>query len=149
GFRHHSLRRRLRPRQYLCKDSQPGEAEMSLTIAHSVVAPTRLARRIAATIVIIYAIVSMVPLAWILMTGFKTPPDSIAYPPKLLSPPSLEGYCTLFTTRTRQPADYIQPLGPPQSICDEITRKRDMVIAGPSNYVPRFWNSLIISFGST
>jgi multiple sugar transport system permease protein len=121
----------------------------ALTTAHSVVAPTPLARRVAATIVIIYAVVSMIPLAWILMTGFKTPPDSIAYPPKLVFQPSLEGYCNLFTTRTRQTADYIQSLGPPQSTCDEITRKRDMVIAGPSNYVPRFWNSLIIAFGST
>ncbi len=112
-------------------------------------APTPLARRVAATIVIIYAVVSMIPLAWILMTGFKTPPDSIAYPPKLVFQPSLEGYCNLFTTRTRQTADYIQSLGPPRSTCDEITRKRDMVIAGPSNYVPRFWNSLIIAFGST
>jgi multiple sugar transport system permease protein len=124
-------------------------SQATLTSAHSVVAPTPLARRIAATIVIIYAVISMVPLAWILMTGFKTPPDSIAYPPKLVFQPSLEGYCNLFTTRTRQTADYIQALGPPQSTCDEITRKRDMVIAGPSNYVPRFWNSLIIAFGST
>jgi len=121
----------------------------ALTTAHSVVAPTPLSRRIAATLVIVYAVISMIPLAWILMTGFKTPPDSIAYPPKLVFQPSLEGYCNLFTTRTRQPADYIQSLGPPQSTCDEITRKRDMVIAGPSNYVPRFWNSLVIAFGST
>ena len=121
----------------------------ALTTAHSVVAPTPLSRRIAATIVILYAVVSMIPLAWILMTGFKTPPDSIAYPPKLVFEPSLEGYCNLFTTRTRQTADYVQSLGPPQTTCDEITRKRDMVIAGHSNYVPRFWNSLIIAFGST
>src|SRR5262245_19829247 len=121
----------------------------ALTSAHSVVAPTQLARRIAATIVIIYAVVSMIPLVWILMTGFKTPPDSIAYPPRVVFQPSFEGYCNLFTTRTRQTADYIQSLGAPQSTCDEITRKRDMVIAGPSNYVPRFWNSLIIAFGST
>jgi multiple sugar transport system permease protein len=121
----------------------------ALTSAHSVVAPTRLAKRIAATIVIVYALVAMIPLAWILMTGFKTPPDSIAYPPKLVFAPSLEGYCNLFTTRTRQTADYIRSLGPPNSTCDEITRRRDMVIAGPSNYVPRFWNSLVIAFGST
>ena len=24
-----------------------------------------------------------------------------------------------------------------------------MVVAGPSNYVPRFWNSVVIAFGST
>ena len=75
----------------------------ALTTAHSVVAPSPLSRRIAATIVILYAIVSMVPLAWILMTGFKTPPDSIAYPPKILFEPSVEGYVNLFTTRSRQP----------------------------------------------
>ena len=34
-------------------------------------------------------------------------------------------------------------------ICDRITRERDMVIAGPSNYAPRFLNSLIIAFGTT
>ena len=37
----------------------------ALTTAHSVVAPTPLAKRIAATIVILYALVSMIPLAWI------------------------------------------------------------------------------------
>lgn len=122
---------------------------VSLTTAHSVVAPSALSKRIAGSLVILYALVSMIPLAWILMTGFKTPPDSIAYPPKLVFAPSLEGYCNLFTTRTRQTQDYITALGAPQTECDEITRKRDMVIAGPSNYVPRFWNSLIIASGST
>ena len=53
-------------------------------------------------IVILYALVSMVPLIWIVLTGFKTPPDSISYPPKVLFQPSLEGYVNLFTTRTRQ-----------------------------------------------
>jgi multiple sugar transport system permease protein len=41
------------------------------------------------------------PLAWIFSTGFKTPPDSIAYPPKVIFEPTLEGYVNLFTTRTR------------------------------------------------
>ena len=63
--------------------------------------------------------------------------------------PSLEGYCNLFTTRTRQTQDYIDALGPPRSACDRITRSRDMVIAGPSNYLPRFINSVVIAFGST
>ncbi|TIO37742.1 MAG: carbohydrate ABC transporter permease, partial [Mesorhizobium sp.] len=33
--------------------------------------------------------------------------------------------------------------------CDETVRKRNMVIAGPSNFMPRFINSVIIAFGST
>ncbi|MGO6906885.1 carbohydrate ABC transporter permease, partial [Rhizobium ruizarguesonis] len=79
----------------------------------------------------------------------KSPPDSISYPPKIVFTPSLEGYCNLFTTRTRQTPDYIASLPAPAGACDEVTRKRNMVIAGPSNFVPRFVNSLVIAFGST
>jgi multiple sugar transport system permease protein len=121
----------------------------ALTQAHSVVAPTALARRVAATVVIIYALVTMIPLVWIALTSFKTPPDSIAYPPKLLFQPSLEGYCNLFTTRTRQTPEYIASLPPAATECDKIVRTRNMVIAGPSNVVQRFTNSIIIAFGST
>ena len=117
--------------------------------AHSVVEPSSASKRIAGAIVIVYALVSMIPLFWIFATGWKTPPDSISYPPKLVFGPSLEGYCNLFTTRTRQTPEYILGLGPPKSVCDRITRERDMVIAGASNYAPRFINSLIIAFGST
>jgi multiple sugar transport system permease protein len=117
--------------------------------AYSVVTPGRWAKRIAMALVIVYALVTMIPLAWIFATGFKSPPDSIAYPPKIFSAPTLEGYCNLFTTRTRQTAEYIESLGPPTGLCDRIVRERQMVIAGPSRYWPRFWNSLVIAFGST
>src|SRR4051812_30554773 len=121
----------------------------ALSTAHSVVEPSRSAKQVAGTLVILYAFISMVSLLWIFATGWKTPPDSISYPPKVIFSPSLEGYCNLFTTRTRQTSEYIQALGPPQGICDKVTRQREMVIAGPSNYMPRFVNSLIIAFGST
>ena len=61
---------------------------------------------------LLYALVTMVPLAWIVLTGFKTPPDSISYPPKVLFEPSIEGYCNLFTTRSRQTQEYIAALPP-------------------------------------
>ena len=115
----------------------------------SVVEPSPASRRIAGFIIVLYALISMIPLAWIVMTSLKSPPDSISYPPKVMFTPTLEGYCNLFTTRTRQTPEYIQSLGPPQTTCDEITRNRNMVIAGPSNYWPRFQNSIIIAFGST
>ncbi len=119
------------------------------TQAHSVVAPTPLSRRISALLVIVYALVTMIPLLWIILTSFKTPDDSIAYPPKLLFQPSLEGYCNLFTTRTRQTPEYIATLPPATTECDTVVRSRNMVIAGPSNVIPRFVNSIIIAFGST
>ncbi len=117
--------------------------------AHSVVEPTPTVKRIAGTIVILYALVTVIPLAWIFLTSIKSPPDSISYPPKVIFTPTIEGFCNLFTTRTRQTPDYIQSLPAPTSTCDEITRRRNMVIAGPSNYWPRFGNSLVIAFGST
>jgi multiple sugar transport system permease protein len=119
------------------------------TTAHSVVEPGTASKAIAGTLVVLYAMVSMIPLFWIFVTGFKTPPDSISYPPKIVFQPTLEGYCNLFTTRTRQTPEYIQSLGEPTGVCDEITRSRNMVIAGPSNYLPRFVNSVVIAFGST
>ena len=67
--------------------------------AHSVAEPSRWSKRLASLIVAAYAIVAILPLLWIFLTGFKTPPDSIAYPPKILFEPSVEGYVNLFTTR--------------------------------------------------
>jgi multiple sugar transport system permease protein len=122
---------------------------VAIATAHSVTDRGRRAKRVACALVILYAIATLVPLAWIFLTSFKSPPDSISYPPKVVFRPTLEGYCNLFTTRTHQTAEYIASLPAPTSRCDEITRSRNMVIAGPSNYLPRFVNSLLIAFGST
>jgi multiple sugar transport system permease protein len=119
------------------------------TAAHSIVEPSRLAKRAAGVIVILYALVSMIPLIWIVLTSFKTPPDSISYPPKILFQPSLEGYVNLFTTRTRQTSSFIATLPPAETWYDRLVRSRNMVIAGPSKYLPRYINSLVIGFGST
>jgi len=124
-------------------------APRGISTAHSIAEPSARAKWIAAVLVVIYAVVSMVPLVWIFLTGFKSPPDSISYPPKVIFAPTLEGYCNLFTTRTRQTPEYVKSLPPANDLCDEITRQRNMVIAGRSNYAPRFLNSLIIAFGST
>jgi multiple sugar transport system permease protein len=121
----------------------------SVNSAHSVVEPSLTSKRVASAIVILYALITLIPLAWIFLTSIKSPPDSISYPPKIVFTPSLEGYCNLFTTRTRQTPEYIAALPEPVGTCDEVTRKRNMVIAGPSNFLPRFVNSLVIAFGST
>jgi multiple sugar transport system permease protein len=117
--------------------------------ACSVVEPTRLSRRIAAVMVISYALVALIPLAWIFLTGFKTPADAIAYPPRVLFEPSLEGYVNLFTNRSRQSPEYMASLPPPETWHEALVRKRNMVITGPSRFAGRYLNSIIIGFGST
>jgi multiple sugar transport system permease protein len=120
-----------------------------ISTAHSVVEPSSRTRWFAGIVVALYALVTIIPLAWIIMTGFKTPADAISYPPKVVFSPSVEGYCNLFTTRSRQTPEYIASLPPVNGTCEQIAREQKMVVAGPSNFIPRFTNSLIIAFGST
>lgn len=117
--------------------------------AHSIVEPKPWTKRISGLVVIAYALITMLPLIWIFMTGFKTPPDSISYPPKVIFEPSLEGYVNLFTTRSRQSDEYLQSLPTATTWYDKLVRSRSMVIAGPSKFGQRFLNSVVIGFGST
>src|SRR4029453_116732 len=103
-----------------------------ITHAHSVIQPSRLSQRLAGGVVILYAVITMVPLAWIFLTGFKSGPDSIASPPKVLFQPTAEGYCNLFTTRSRQAPEYIAQLPPAAGVCDAFARTNNMVVVGAS-----------------
>ena len=118
-------------------------------IAHSIVESSPRAKAFAASVVILYAVITIVPLLWIGATAFKSPSDSIAYPPKVFFEPSLEGYVNLFTVRSRQTPEFIASLPPAETWYERLVRSHNMVIAGPSKVVPRFFNSLIIGFGST
>ncbi len=111
--------------------------------------PSRRQKWVAGTLVVVYALVTILPLVWIIATGFKSPSDAIAYPPKVVFEPTLEGYVNLFTTRTRVSEEDFAALPPPSSWYEQIVRDSGLVIAGPSRYGARFANSLIIGFGST
>ena len=111
--------------------------------------PSASSRRIAAFLVILYASIALIPMALIVSTAFKSVTDAISYPPKVLVEPSLEGFVNLFTQRTRQSAEYLKTLPPPKTWYEEIVRKRQMVIAGPSRFIHRFVNSIVIGFGAT
>ena len=116
--------------------------------AYSITEPSTRQHWIAGILVVLYAAITMIPLLWIIATGFKSPSDAISYPPKVFFEPTVEGYVNLFTTRTRQTEEYLAA-NPPQTWYEEIVRQYDMVIVGPSRYGERFLNSVIIGFGST
>jgi len=111
--------------------------------------PTPLARFIAGTIILAYAIITILPLLWIGLTAFKSQSDAVAYPPKLFFTPTLEGFVDLFTVQTHQTHDFIAKLPPPTTWYEKMARDNEMVIAGPSRVVERFTNSILIGFGST
>ncbi len=117
--------------------------------AWSVTEPSSKMKWFAGTLVVLYAVITMIPLIWIIATGFKSPADAISYPPKVLFAPTVEGYVNLFTTRTRVSPEALAELPPPQGFAERIVRQYNMVIAGPSRFGERFANSVIIGFGST
>ncbi len=43
--------------------------------AHSVVEPSGAIKRIAGVVVVDYALLTLIPLVWIVLTRFKTPPE--------------------------------------------------------------------------
>ncbi len=117
--------------------------------AHSVVDASARTKWISGVIVVVYALVTITPLLWIFLTSFKTSADAVAYPPKVFSQPSLEGYCNLFNISSRQTPEFMASLPPPEGYCAKVARDRGMVIAGPSKTPGRLMNSLVIGFGST
>lgn len=117
--------------------------------AYSITEPSPRQKWIAGSLVVLYAVITILPLLWIIATSFKSPADAIAYPPKVVFEPTLEGYVNLFTTRSRATPEALEALGPPEAWYDAIVRQYGMVISGPSRYGERFLNSVIIGFGST
>ncbi len=79
--------------------------------AYSPTEPSTRQKWIAGALVILYAVITILPLVWIIATGFKSPSDAIAYPPKVVFEPTLEGYVNLFTTRTRVTNETLEELG--------------------------------------
>jgi multiple sugar transport system permease protein len=121
----------------------------SLSTAHSVVEASSRTKWISGVIVVVYALITITPLAWIFLTSFKTSADAIAYPPKVFSKLSLEGYCNLFNINTRQTPEFMASLPAADGYCAKVARERGMVIAGQSKTPGRLMNSLVIGFGST
>ncbi|WP_075214429.1 carbohydrate ABC transporter permease [Mongoliimonas terrestris] len=114
----------------------------------SVTEPSPTQKWVAGTLVALYALVALMPLVWIIATGFKSPSDAIAYPPKLLFEPTVEGYVNLFTTQTRATPEALAA-NPPETWYERIVAENNQTIVGPSRFGERFLNSVIIGFGST
>ena len=47
----------------------------------SITEPSKRQKWTAGILVVGYALITIMPLVWILMTGFKSPADAISYPP--------------------------------------------------------------------
>ena len=116
--------------------------------SYSITEPSPSQKWIAGILVVGYAIITILPLLWIITTGFKSQNEAIAYPPEVLFQPTLEGYVNLFTTQTRAAPGQLEA-NPPGTWYEELAAERGMIVVGPSRFGGRFLNSVIIGFGST
>lgn len=107
-----------------------------------------------ALVVVLVALIMLIPIFVMVITAFKSRPDVTASPPKVIFQPTLEGFLYLFTDRAviapGRMAEFERraaagELGP----FDLLALSSGQEITGPSNFVGRIINSLIIAGAST
>lgn len=104
-----------------------------------------------ALVALAVAVVFLIPIFWMSTTAFKPREDILSIPPKVFFKPSLEGFVSLFTVRSTMTKTQMEEY---QSRTDlkwyeKIALKRGLAVVGPSQYLNRLKNSLIIAGTST
>jgi multiple sugar transport system permease protein len=110
------------------------------------------AQSIRASVTVMLAALTLIPVVWMGMTAFKSYPDAVASPPKVIFKPTMEGVVTLLTKRRafmseEQKTEYAQSKN--LNWADKLMLKSGQAIIGQSEYVNRLKNSLIIAVAST
>lgn len=108
-------------------------------------------RRLRITLAIVLAVIGLIPVFWMASTAFKSRADTIAVPPKVLFSPTLEGFVNLLTDRAVLSRLRLERMQEQTDLAwyDRIALENGQRITGPSPYVARLRNSVIIAGSST
>jgi multiple sugar transport system permease protein len=112
----------------------------------------RFLKNLRAVLVVILAIVALIPVFIMGITAFKTRADVVTVPPKLIFQPTLEGIVFLLTERSQlSKARQVEAEKNRENLglFERIALDNGQVVNGPSDFVMRLRNSLIIAGGST
>ena len=114
----------------------------------------RRASVVRALVVIAVALIMLIPVFVMGITAFKTRPDVVASPPLIFFKPTLEGFMFLFTDRAvvssgRLAESQQRAQAGQMNIFEELAFENGQEITGPSPYVGRITNSIIIAGLST
>jgi multiple sugar transport system permease protein len=115
---------------------------------------SRFSHGMRAIIVIVIAIVILIPIFVMVNTAFKTRPEVVSVPPKVIYTPTLEGFVLLLTERAIASPATLEQLQAAAAegelgLFDRIALESGQEITGPSQYVTRLRNSVIIAGLST
>jgi multiple sugar transport system permease protein len=111
----------------------------------------RLLRTLRALVVVLLALVGMIPVLAIGVTAFKSRAEVVQVPPTILKDPTIEGFIFLLTERAQLPASTRDAYIERQDLnaIQRAAAERGQEILGPSDYVFRLRNSVIIAGVST
>ncbi len=114
----------------------------------------RLTGAVRAVAVLVIAILLLIPIYVMGVTAFKTRADVVASPPLILFKPTLEGFMFLFTDRavvsSSRMAEFEQRAKAGQmNIFEQIAFDNGQEITGPSPFVGRLVNSIVVAGIST
>ncbi|MEI7989612.1 MAG: carbohydrate ABC transporter permease [Chloroflexota bacterium] len=100
---------------------------------------------------VIVCIIFLIPVFWMLSTAFKPRLEILSIPPKVFFEPSLEGFVSLFTVRSTLTETQMVEYANRKDLTwiDKFALDRGVAIVGPSQYVNRVKNSIIIAGIST
>ena len=105
-----------------------------------------------ATLATLLCLLYLFPVVWMLATAFKPRDQIISVPPKVFLTPTLDGFVALFyqrSTMTKLQQKRLESQVDQLSWPERVALKSGLKIIGPSQYVARLKNSLIIAGGST
>lgn len=111
-------------------------------------------RNLRAITVVIIAVMMLIPVFVMAITAFKARADVVSVPPKIIFRPTLEGFVFLFTERAvvaqARQADFKAAAEAGElNYIERIALQAGQEVTGPSDYVTRLKNSLIIAGLST
>jgi multiple sugar transport system permease protein len=114
----------------------------------------RAMRRLIAVVSVLMAIIMLLPVFVMGISAFKTRADVMSSPPKIFFKPTLEGFMLLFTERAvvsqaRQEELQLEAQAGKLNLFERLALEAGMEITGPSSYVFRLRNSVIIAGIST
>lgn len=112
----------------------------------------RFFKNLRAILVVVVAFIGLIPVFAMGLTAFKSRADVVAVPPQYVFEPTLEGFVFLLTERSQMSAAALaeaQANVEELSLFERIALENGQRINGPSDFVDRLRNSLIIAGGST
>jgi len=112
----------------------------------------KLGKSIRVILTVIVTFIMIIPVVVMIMTAFKSRADIVTPPPKVFFQPTLEGFLYLFTDRSvLSPANLEAERANPGNLnyWQKLALSVGQQINGPSDYVGRLKNSVIIAGTST